>query len=194
MSHSEQSGPPDVQNWKSEFLKAHRLPEQYLQVAVDYYDPLASLLARRATEPDPNQAKTLVVGVNGSQGSGKSTLCDYLVSALSAEHKLSAIAMSLDDFYLTLEQREQLAIDVHPLLATRGVPGTHDVALLTETLQALTSESKDQVPRGKHRPLTVTSGSLFWVMSFATAPGRSMLLSDNVVLRYRASFPKGIDV
>ena len=34
-----------------------------------------------------------------------------------------------DDFYLTQAQRQDLAQQIHPLLKSRGVPGTHDVPL-----------------------------------------------------------------
>lgn len=134
------------QNWKAEFLVANRLPEQYLTVAAKYFDPLAALVAlRQHALAQTEQGKTLIVGVNGSQGSGKSTLCDYLVTALAEDHGLNSIALSLDDFYLTHEQRQHLAASVHPLFATRGVPGTHDVALLQSTLNALSSSSNTQV-------------------------------------------------
>ncbi|HEY6894970.1 MAG TPA: kinase [Rhodanobacteraceae bacterium] len=45
--------------------------------------------------------------------------------------------LALDDFYLGRRDRAALAREVHPLLATRGVPGTHDVALLAATLHML---------------------------------------------------------
>ena len=47
--------------------------------------------------------------------------------------------MSIDDFYLTKAERENLGREKHELLATRGVPGTHDVAMLKATLDALRS-------------------------------------------------------
>ncbi|CAN0600800.1 unnamed protein product, partial [Ectocarpus sp. 12 AP-2014] len=81
--------------------------------------------------------ETLVVGLNGSQGSGKSTLCAYLTQALAEDAGLTSVAISLDDVYLTHAERQALAREVHPLLATRGVPGTHDLALLQSTLAAL---------------------------------------------------------
>ena len=45
--------------------------------------------------------------------------------------------MSLDDFYLTKNQRRQLAREQHPLLVTRGVPGTHDASWLQRSLEAM---------------------------------------------------------
>lgn len=79
-----------------------------------------------------------VVGICGSQGSGKSTLAAYLVAAISALG-VSAVAVSLDDFYLTRAQRNSLAETVHPLLQTRGVPGTHDVGLLQQVLESIST-------------------------------------------------------
>ncbi len=45
--------------------------------------------------------------------------------------------VSLDDFYLTLHEREQLADQIHPLFKTRGVPGTHDVDLAKNVIERL---------------------------------------------------------
>jgi D-glycerate 3-kinase len=50
---------------------------------------------------------------------------------------VSTVVLSLDDFYLTKAARAALAESIHPLFATRGVPGTHDLALLNETISAL---------------------------------------------------------
>jgi D-glycerate 3-kinase len=77
------------------------------------------------------------VGINGAQGSGKTTLSDYLCHWLVQERGLRALSLSIDDVYLTRRERQQLALDVHPLLLTRGVPGTHDIRLLLQTLEAL---------------------------------------------------------
>jgi D-glycerate 3-kinase len=69
-----------------------------------------------------------VVGLCGAQGSGKSTLAAALAASLRAAGIITAI-LSLDDLYLTRTARERQGADVHPLLRTRGVPGTNDVAL-----------------------------------------------------------------
>ena len=44
--------------------------------------------------------------------------------------KLKVFKISIDDFYKTRKDRMILAKKVHPLLMTRGVPGTHDVDLI----------------------------------------------------------------
>ena len=74
-----------------------------------------------------------IFGISGSQGSGKSTLANILAEHL-AHSGVNAQAVSLDDFYLTQAARVALASKVHPLLRTRGVPGTHDTAGLQRVL------------------------------------------------------------
>lgn len=88
----------------------------------------------------------IVVGLAGAQGSGKSTMALRLVARL-AERGLRAANLSLDDFYLTRAERVALAEAVHPLLATRGVPGTHDLGLLQRTLDAAIAGEPIAAPR-----------------------------------------------
>ena len=57
--------------------------------------------------------------------------------ALAQEHQMSCAVLSLDDFYLERRDRMALGRDIHPLCATRGVPGTHDLPLMRRTLDAL---------------------------------------------------------
>lgn len=91
-------------------------------------------------------ARPLVVGICGAQGSGKSTLADALAERLGEGGHPAAI-LSIDDLYLTQQERAQLARDVHPLLATRGPPGTHDVELGGAIIEALRQGRKCQLPR-----------------------------------------------
>ena len=79
------------------------------------------------------EGRPLILGLAGAQGSGKSTLAAALAANLRQRGMLAA-AVSLDDFYLPLSRRLALAAHWHPLLATRGVPGTHDLPLLLNVL------------------------------------------------------------
>jgi D-glycerate 3-kinase len=97
------------------------------------YLPLADFLYQ-ATK---SQAGSLVVGVNGAQGAGKSTLCKLLKIILEQGFDLRVCGFSIDDIYLTRAERCTLAKTVHPLLLTRGVPGTHDVAMGCQLLDQL---------------------------------------------------------
>ncbi|MGB0647592.1 MAG: kinase [Bradymonadia bacterium] len=90
-----------------------------------------------------------VLGINGAQGSGKSTLC-HMLKTLLAHEGLSVAVLSIDDLYLTRRERQSLAQDIHPLCAIRGVPGTHDVDLglrLLNHLRALRHGDALELPR-----------------------------------------------
>jgi D-glycerate 3-kinase len=133
-------------SWEKTFLQSHGLQENYLQHAQTWFDPVASSLV----EFQADAGGPILVGLNGCQGSGKSTLADYLVASLNSSHTVSTVALSLDDFYCTHAQRVHLAHTVHPLLLTRGVPGTHDMNLLHATLDALMNGGENattSVPR-----------------------------------------------
>ena len=109
---------------------------------------LAALLAARFAALFAARWRTKpprCVGLSGGQGAGKSTLSAAIVAACR-NRGLSAVSVSVDDFYLTKAERVELARDDHPLLATRGPPGTHDVDLCMETLQSLRTNSGVRVP------------------------------------------------
>jgi len=98
-----------------------------------YDDALVAELLEGALARDSGPA---VIAIAGLQGTGKSTLAAQLVTRARSQG-IAAEALSIDDFYLTRRERLRLARDVHPLLATRGPPGTHDVALACATVDAL---------------------------------------------------------
>ncbi len=91
-------------------------------------------------------ARTPVFAISGLQGSGKSTLAAQIAARAEADG-LKVAVLSLDDLYLTRDQRRQLAHQVHPLLSTRGPPGTHDVALGCRVLDALCGGEPIALPR-----------------------------------------------
>lgn len=86
----------------------------------------------------------LVLGINGAQGAGKSTLFNLIEVILSEGFGLKVVGFSLDDLYKTRAEREELAKTVHPLLLTRGVPGTHDVQLGIDILRSLKKGDPEQ--------------------------------------------------
>ena len=104
---------------------------------------LAAIMALVGAKPG---RRPLVLGLCGAQGSGKSTLAAGLVEAARARG-LAAATLSLDDLYLTRAERAVLAREVHPLLATRGVPGTHDVALGLGLLARIDAGEAVHLPR-----------------------------------------------
>jgi D-glycerate 3-kinase len=91
-----------------------------------YFDILYQTAEWLALQTEKKQRITF--GVSGSQGSGKSTFSMLLENILKATFSTPAIVLSLDDFYLTHSERITLS-ELSPMLKTRGVPGTHDLAL-----------------------------------------------------------------
>ena len=79
----------------------------------------------------PGARSPFVLGIAGAQGSGKSTVARALAA------RFGCPVLSLDDLYLDGAARQRLAETVHPLLRTRGVPGTHDVAAGLAAIEAL---------------------------------------------------------
>ncbi len=116
----------------TDFLSRHRLPAEFRRIAEQHYLPLAERLPRLC-----DAKRQLLLGVNGAQGTGKSTLADFLGLATESMFDWNVAVLSIDDFYFTLAERKALADEVHPLLRTRGVPGTHDTNMLARCLERL---------------------------------------------------------
>lgn len=115
-------------------LALSQLPAELSTELPRLYLPLAAWLNQQRTAGVP-----LLVGLNGSQGSGKSTLCNLLKWILEAAFDCHACIISIDDLYLPKTARQQLGKKIHPLLTTRGVPGTHDIPLGLKLLNRLKS-------------------------------------------------------
>ncbi len=103
-------------------------------------DDASTRLFTLCTERMAHTHRPWMLALSGLPGSGKSTLAKATLSRARREG-WPALTLSLDDFYLPRRARKQLAAHVHPLLLTRGVPGTHDLALLRHVLQRLPDAS-----------------------------------------------------
>lgn len=96
---------------------------------------LAELVGEWASSAIGRVAHCPVLGMSGAQGIGKTTALSKVVQS----NTLRVAILSLDDFYLTKSEREKLGKTIHPMCATRGAPGTHDVALMVQTIEALSA-------------------------------------------------------
>ncbi|MFN9849249.1 MAG: kinase [Alphaproteobacteria bacterium] len=123
------------------FLARERLPESFRTTLERVCRPLAA----RAAALRAARGRTVFVGLCGAQGSGKSTISEAATAILTAQG-LKAVTLSLDDFYLSREARAWLARKVHPLMAVRGPPGTHDVALACVVLDHLSLPGVTPLP------------------------------------------------
>ena len=133
--------------------------------------------------------RPLVIGIQGPQGSGKTTLTRAMLEALPG-----SAAVSIDDFYMT--RAGQLEVSAahpgNPYLEHRGYPGTHDIALGAETLRRLRAGTAtripvydksahggrgDRAPKDQWRPITQTLDILFiegWMLGFEPVADVSM--------------------
>jgi D-glycerate 3-kinase len=102
------------------------------------YREIAGLLASEWAARPPR-----FVGLAGGQGAGKSTLGRLIASACQ-RFEIRVCVLSLDDFYTPLSARRRLAERVHPLLETRGPPGTHDMKSCLEIMARLRSLGSDE--------------------------------------------------
>lgn len=93
--------------------------------------------------------KPLVLGIEGPQGSGKTT------SAIRIRNKIQTlfpecniVQFSLDDFYVTYEKQQEInnVYKSNKLLHGRGLPGTHDIELLLDIFQTLIDNKTESFP------------------------------------------------
>jgi D-glycerate 3-kinase len=77
-----------------------------------------------------SKKKPLILGLSGGQGIGKTTISSIITLILKKYFKLNIFKISIDDFYKTRKERFLLSKKIHPLLMTRGVPGTHDINIM----------------------------------------------------------------
>lgn len=95
----------------SRFIDEHRLPASFRSTIDDHYRHVLPWLQERKEGED-----TLTLGINGAQGTGKSTLADFLVAHAGRSAGWNVAVVSIDDFYLTRAERTALAEDVHSTL------------------------------------------------------------------------------
>lgn len=122
-------------------LVQEQLLPAFEHAILPYYEQLANYLIVQQTQKN----QPLLVAVNGAQGTGKSTLALFLQAFLQAQGKRTVV-LSIDDLYYPYAARQQLAAKIHPLLQTRGVPGTHELVLGQAVIERLlNSKAGDKV-------------------------------------------------
>ncbi len=125
---------------KSDYLKYLKKQEVYGKPIVDkigklnkFYLPLSEWIYSIYSK----DFKTKIIGLSGGQGAGKSTITGILKLILKKKYGLNICVFSIDDFYKTKNERLRMSKKKHPLFITRGVPGTHDIKLLNQTIRKL---------------------------------------------------------
>ncbi len=103
---------------KSKRIKISSLKKSYI--------PMSFWIENKYKE----KGKTLFLGLAGGQGSGKTMVTAILKIILEKFFKRKVYVISIDNFYKTLKDRNNMSKKIHPLFKTRGVPGTHDINLV----------------------------------------------------------------
>ena len=95
------------------------------------------------------KSKPYLIGLAGGQGTGKTTISSILKIILTKYFKMNVFKISIDDLYKTRKDRINLSKTTHPLLKTRGVPGTHDVKFMFNLLKKTKSKrfNKYRIPK-----------------------------------------------
>lgn len=125
----------------SELIRQMQLPGSFHEIVSDIYLPLSQIILQQKKQPP------LLISINGAQGTGKSTMTKFIKHIIESEMQCHVADLSIDDFYSERKQRMVLAEQVHPLFATRGVPGTHDVDLIEQVLDSLMNRQACRIPR-----------------------------------------------
>ena len=109
-----------------------------------YLIPLSFWIKKKLKKKSP-----LIIGLSGGQGTGKTTIASIISLILRKYFKLKVFKISIDDFYKTRKDRKKLSIAKHPLLITRGVPGTHDYKIIYEFFKKIKNKkfSKLKIPK-----------------------------------------------
>lgn len=118
-----------------------KLPDSFSEMVSNIYLPLSQIILNKKKD------RPLFVSINGAQGTGKSTMTSFLKLVIESETGSRVADLSLDDFYSVRDERMSLAEKVHPLFATRGVPGTHDVTMMERVIELMVAQQPCRVPR-----------------------------------------------
>ena len=119
----------------NELNKKFGLSKEFLTEIVT---PIASLIVSESKK------EPLKIYISGGQGSGKTTLSYALKIILENCFDVRVANFSIDDLYLPKSERYRLSKKVHPLLKTRGVPGTHEIQLGLDTINSLVSQKNKE--------------------------------------------------
>ena len=109
---------------KSQETKADKFKNKERMIRT-FLIPLCFWISKKGDKKKP-----YFVGLAGGQGTGKTTISSLIKIILIKYFKLKVFRISIDDFYKTRKERMNLSKRVHPMLLTRGVPGTHDINMM----------------------------------------------------------------
>jgi len=138
-----------VKNDYLKFLSKERIfnksKSSKIKILKKIYIPISFWIENKCKE----KRETLLLGLSGGQGSGKTTVSKILKIILRKFFKRRIYVSSIDDFYKTLKDRSKMSSKIHPLFKTRGVPGTHDTSLILNFFKIIMKNKfkKNKLPK-----------------------------------------------
>lgn len=126
--------------------------EEHIAVSLErelwhIYLPFAQWILRRSSRVRQDRAGAHILGINGAQGSGKTTINHILQLILRSGFNKKVVGFSIDDLYDTYDRRLEKGRKISPILARIRGPGTHDLELGIEILDALIAGEATKIPR-----------------------------------------------
>ena len=113
------------------FIKLQETPKEKFKnkekMIKSFLIPVSFWIASKTKSKRP-----FIIGLGGGQGTGKTTITSIISIILKKYFKLNVFKISIDDFYKTRKERFLLSKKLHPLLMSRGVPGTHDINIMLD--------------------------------------------------------------
>ncbi len=119
---------------KSQETKADKFKNKERMIR-SFLIPLCFWISKKVDKKRP-----YFVGLAGGQGTGKTTSSSLIKIILTKYFKFKVFKISIDDFYKTRKERIRLSKRVHPMLLTRGVPGTHDINMMLNFFKKVKSK------------------------------------------------------
>ena len=119
---------------KSQETKADKFKNKERMIR-SFLIPLCFWISKKSDKKRP-----YFVGLAGGQGTGKTTISSLIKIILTKFFKLKVFRISIDDFYKSRKERISLSKRVHPILLTRGVPGTHDIKMMLNFFKKVKSK------------------------------------------------------
>ena len=119
---------------KSQETKAEKFKNKE-KLIKSFLIPLCFWISKKVDKKRP-----YFVGLAGGQGTGKTTISSLIRIILIKYFKLKVFRISIDDFYKTRKERISLSKRIHPMLLTRGVPGTHDINMMLSFFKKVKSK------------------------------------------------------
>ncbi len=134
-----------IKNKYLKFLKSQEVLSEPFRDKIGQLNKFYLPLTKKIFAEHSKDRKTKIIGLSGGQGSGKSTISNILKIILKEGYNLNTVIFSIDDFYKTSKERKVMSRKTSPLFLTRGVPGTHDTALLLKSLTILKNSKFEKI-------------------------------------------------